>query len=72
MKINMGTADRIIRIIIALAIAFLYNAGIIYGAGGIILVVAAVVFFLTAIAGNCPVYSLLGINSLRRKKHPQQ
>lgn len=72
MKINMGTADRIIRIVIAVAIAFLYNAGIIYGAGGIILVVAAVVFFITAVAGNCPLYSLLGINSLRRKKQPQK
>lgn len=72
MKNNMGTADRIIRIVIAIAIAFLYNAGIIYGAGGIILVIVAAIFFITAIAGSCPLYSLLGINTLRRKKHPQQ
>lgn len=72
MKINMGTADRIIRILLALVIAFLYNAGIIYGAGGIILIIVAAIFIITAIAGSCPLYSILGIHTLSRKKQPRQ
>lgn len=56
MKKNMGVADRIIRVIIALAIAILYFANIVTGTLGIILLILAVVFVLTSIFGFCPVY----------------
>jgi hypothetical protein len=66
MKKNMGTADIIIRIVIALLIAILFLTKVITGAVGIILLVVAVVFLLTAIFGICPAY--LPFNLTTRKK----
>ncbi len=66
MKKNMGAADKLIRILIALVIGFLYYQGIISGALGIVLVVLAVIFVLTSLVSFCPIYSLLGINTCKR------
>lgn len=67
MKTNMGTADKVIRIIIALIIGFLYYNGTITGTLGIVLVVLAVVFVLTSLVGFCPLYTLFGMNTCKRK-----
>lgn len=56
MKQNMGTADRIIRIIIAALFAYLYFGGIVTGALGIVLLVLAVVFLATSVIAFCPLY----------------
>ncbi len=53
---NMGTADRIIRFVFAVAVAILYFAGVISGTLAIILGVLAVVFLLTSVLGFCPLY----------------
>lgn len=63
MKKNMGSADRLIRVIIALVLGFLYYKGIISGTLGIVLVVLAVVFVLTSLIGFCPLYTLFGIRT---------
>lgn len=65
MKRNMGTTDRIIRIIVALAIAGLYIAGIIPGTLGIVLLVLASVFLLTSLVNFCPLYTIFGINTCK-------
>jgi hypothetical protein len=67
MKKNIGITDRTIRIIIALVIGFLYYKGILHGTLGIIFVVLAVVFVLTSLVSFCPIYTLLGINTCKRK-----
>jgi len=54
---NMGTADRIIRFLFAVAVAILYFTGVISGTLAIILGVLAVVFLLTSIIGFCPLYA---------------
>ncbi len=56
MKQNMGTADRIIRLVIAALFAYLYFGGIVTGALGIILLVLAVVFVATSAIAFCPLY----------------
>jgi hypothetical protein len=66
MKKNMGTPDRLIRIALALVVAFLYFTGRIGGALAIILGIVALVFLLTSLAGHCPAYSPLGISTCRR------
>lgn len=68
MKKNMGTADKAIRVIIAIVIAFLYYKGIIDGTLGIILMIFAIVFLLTSLVGFCPLYKPLGINTCKVKK----
>lgn len=68
MKKNMGSADRIIRVVIAAVLAFLYFNGTISGTLGIVAVVAAVVFVATSLISFCPLYPLLGINTCPAKK----
>lgn len=63
MKTNMGTFDRILRVLIALAIGYLYYTGVVSGTLGIVLLVLAAVFVLTSLIGFCPVYTLFGFNT---------
>ena len=56
MKRNMSNLDRIIRAALAAVFAYLYFGGIVTGALGIVLVVLAAVFLLTAIIAFCPLY----------------
>jgi hypothetical protein len=67
MKKNMGSADKIIRIIIAVAVFILYFTGTITGTLGILLIVFAVIFVLTSLIGTCPLYLPLGLSTLRKK-----
>ncbi len=60
---NMGTADRIIRLVLALAFLVLYFGGFVGGALGIILLVLAVVFILTSVVSFCPLYTLFKIST---------
>ena len=68
MKKNMGSADRIIRLVIAAVLGFLFYNGTITGTLGIVAVVAAGVFALTSLVSFCPLYPLLGINTCSVKK----
>jgi len=63
MKKNMGSADRIIRLLLAAVFAWLYFGGIVTGTFGIILVVLGFVFVLTSLLGFCPLYTLIGFNT---------
>lgn len=64
----MGTADKIIRLIVAAVLAFLFYNGTITGTLGIVAVVVAAVFALTSLVSFCPLYTLLGINTYSVKK----
>lgn len=68
MKKNMGSADKIIRIIIAAVLAILYFQGIVTGTLGIVALVVAGVFVLTSLISFCPLYSILGMNTCPVKK----
>lgn len=67
MKQNMGGADRIIRILVAAVLAYLYFSGTVTGTPGLVLVVLGGVFILTSLIGFCPLYTLVGINTCARK-----
>jgi uncharacterized membrane protein required for colicin V production len=56
MQANMGKVDRIIRILIAAAIAMLYFSGEITGLVAIILGIFAAILLVTGLAGVCPGY----------------
>ncbi len=68
MKKNMAIADRIIRIIIAAVVAYLYFTGTLTGTLGIVLIVLAAIFLLTSFIGSCPLYSVFGISTCKVKK----
>lgn len=63
MKKNMGTADRVLRLVVAIGIAALYLMGSITEVVAIVLGVVAVVFLATGITGYCPGYVPLGIST---------
>jgi fatty acid desaturase len=63
MKKNMGSADRIIRVVIAIIFAILYFTGTVTGIWGIILLVLGGVFLLTSFISRCPLYLPFGIRT---------
>jgi uncharacterized membrane protein required for colicin V production len=68
MKKNMGMADKIIRVIIAAVIGFLYYNGTLTGTIGIVAIVLAVVFALTSLVSFCPLYLPIGLNTRSKKE----
>ncbi len=68
MKKNMGSADRIIRISLAIVVAFLYYNKTVTGTAGIVLLVLAGIFVLTSFVGFCPLYKLVGLNTCPAKQ----
>lgn len=60
---NMGSIDRILRTVVALAIGGLYMAGTIGGTTAAILGVLALIFLLTSFTGTCPLYAPFGLST---------
>ena len=71
MKKNMGTADRTIRIIVAVVIGILIIAGLLSGWLAWVLGILAVVFLATSCVGNCPLYTPLKISTTKEKEAGQ-
>ncbi len=68
MKKNMGSADRMIRLLLAAIFAGLYFTDTVTGTFGIVLLVLAGVFVLTSLVSFCPLYTLIGTNTCQVKK----
>lgn len=68
MKKNMGNADRIIRILVAVVFTVLYFTNVVTGTLGIILLILAGVFVLTSIVSFCPLYLPIGLNTGKKKE----
>ncbi len=60
---NMGSIDRILRLLVVLAIGAAYLLGHLSGTVAIALGVVAAVFFLTSLMGTCPAYLPFGIST---------
>lgn len=67
MKKNMGSLDRILRLVVAAIIAALYFTNVITGTLGIVLLVLAAVFVLTSMISFCPLYLPFGLNTGSKK-----
>lgn len=65
MKKNMGSADRIIRLIVAAIFAYLYFSHTVEGTAGLVLIIAGLVFALTSLVSFCPLYTIFGINTCK-------
>jgi uncharacterized membrane protein YobD (UPF0266 family) len=68
MKKNMGSADRISRIIFAIIIGILYFTKAIEGTAALILGAFAVVFLLTSFISFCPLYVLFGFSTCKKNE----
>jgi hypothetical protein len=63
MKKNMGSADRIIRLVLAAVFAVLFFTGTVSGTVGIVLLVLGGVFALTSVVSFCPLYAPFGLST---------
>jgi amino acid transporter len=66
MKKNMGTADRIVRVIVAVVLGVLVLNGTITGALAWVLGALALVFLLTSFVSFCPLYAPFRITTQKR------
>lgn len=67
MKPNMGSIDRIVRILAAIVVGILYFSEIISGTVAIVLLTLAGIFILTSMVSFCPLYLPFGLST--RKKN---
>jgi hypothetical protein len=68
MKKNMGSIDKIVRIVLALVVVILYFTNVVSGVLGIVLLVVAGIFVLTSLISFCPLYMPFGISTCKKKE----
>ncbi|MCD6280212.1 MAG: DUF2892 domain-containing protein [Deltaproteobacteria bacterium] len=70
MEVNVGAIERLARAIISTVIIFAYLKGVrmLKGMLGGILLVVAGALLPSVLSGYCPVYELLGINTVKKTK----
>ena len=64
---NMGSVDRIVRVLLALVVAILYFTGVISGTLALILGILALVFLLTSLISFCPLYLPFKISTTKKE-----
>ena len=68
LKANVGTADKTIRLILALTLIVLFYTGILPDIVGIIGLILALLLTVTTLLSFCPIYKLLKMSSIYQKK----
>jgi hypothetical protein len=68
MKKNMGSADRISRILFAIVIGVLYFTKAIEGTAALVLGAFAIIFIITSFISFCPLYAPFGISTCKKKE----
>lgn len=68
MKKNMGSIDKIIRLLVAALIVVLYYKDKISGTLGIVLLIFAVVLVITSFISFCPLYFPFGLKTNKTKR----
>jgi hypothetical protein len=68
MKQNLGSLDRVLRIMAALGITILYFTDQISGTAAIVLGILAIIFVATSYIGVCPLYIPLKLSTKKDQK----
>lgn len=68
MKKNMGSADKLIRVLIAAVVGILYYMDKIEGTLAYVLIAVAIILLVTSLINFCPLYRIIGINTCKIKK----
>ena len=63
MKKNMGTVDKVVRILVAAIILVLYFTHVITGTLAVILLILAGILVVTSLIGTCPLYLPFGLST---------
>jgi hypothetical protein len=65
MKKNMGVVDRVIRVVLAIAIGAAAGLQIVTGVTAVVLGALALIFLATSLIGFCPLYAPFGIKTCK-------
>ena len=68
MKKNLGSADRVIRLLLAAVLGFLFYNQTVTGTMGVIFLIVAIVLVVTSFVSFCPLYAVLGIKTSKNKE----
>ena len=68
MKANMGKADRVVRLLLVLAIVLLLASRAVGGWLAIVLGIVGLGLLISSIVGSCPLYPLIGISTAKKDK----
>ncbi|WP_456429666.1 YgaP family membrane protein [Rhodocaloribacter sp.] len=71
MKKNMGSVDRIIRLVVALVLGVLVFTGTVSGTLAVILGIVAVIFLLTSMVSFCPLYAPFHLSTRKKEEAAQ-
>ena len=72
MNKNVGSVDKLLRIGVAVIMAYLYFSGTVTGTLGIVALGIAIAAVITSAVGFCGLYSLFGINTCKVAKQCAQ
>ena len=64
---NVGSIDKIIRLIIAVVAIYAAYTGMVSSPWDYVLYAVAVIMVATSLMGSCPIFSIFGINSCKVK-----
>jgi len=67
MKKNMGTIDKVVRILLAMIVVVLYFTHVISGTLAIILLLLAGIFIVTSFLSFCPLYLPFGLSTRKKE-----
>lgn len=68
MKANVGSLDKVIRLLVAITLIILFYAGVLKGILGISGLILALLLTLTSLLSYCPLYSLFNISTKSNTK----
>jgi hypothetical protein len=67
MKKNVGSADKIIRLLLAALFILLFIFNTVSGLFGYILLILAFILIVTSLVNFCPLYAIFGIKTCKTK-----
>lgn len=68
MKKNVGSIDKVVRLIIAVIAVYVAYIGIVASPWDYVLYAVAGIMVITSLMGSCPLFSIFGINTCKVKK----
>jgi hypothetical protein len=66
MKMNLGSLDRVLRVVIALTLGIMLAAHVMSGTLAVVLGIVAVALLVTSGLSFCPLYALLGWTTAKK------
>jgi hypothetical protein len=64
---NVGMIDRVIRIVLGILLLYLFVVNMVVAPWSYLVALIGLILLVTGVIGSCPLYSVLGMNTLGKK-----